>query len=119
MVLQEHHPKYVYETARYIMRGLRLGGRIGALAIIMYSAKRCGVPLPTEVVYIINIEKRMIYRVYRRVEELRARERIEVAATAQPVDLAFKLGKPHLAPLADKLYRRLREKNQRYGTSRW
>ena len=111
-------PKYVYEDARYIMRKLRLGGRAGALAAIMYSAKRYGVPLPSEVVYFINVEKRTVYRVYRRiVEELGAPERIEDVATAQLVGLAVKLGKPQLAPLAVKLYRRLREKNQGYRTS--
>jgi len=111
-------PKYVYEDAGHIMRRLRLGGRAGALAAIMYSAKRFGVPLPVEAVYFINAEKRTVYRVYRRiVEELGAPERIEDAATAQLVGLAVKLGKPQLAPLAVKLYRRLREKNQGYRTS--
>lgn len=111
-------PKYVYEDAGRIMRRLGLGGRAGALAAIMYSAKRYGVPLPSEAVYFINAEKRAVYRVYRRiVEELGVPERIEDATTAQLVGLAVKLGKPHLAPLAVKLYRRLREKNQGYRSS--
>lgn len=111
-------PRYVYEDAGHIMRRLGLGGRAGALAAIMYSAKRYGIPLPSELVYFINTGKRAVFRVYRRIrEELGIPEKIEDAATAQLVGLAVKLGKPHLAPLAVKLYRRLREKNQGYRSS--
>ena len=111
-------PRYVYEDAGYIMRKLRLGGRAGALAAIMYSAKRYGVPLPAEVFYFINAEKRTVYRVYRRiVEELGPPGRMEDATVAQLTGLAVRLGKPHLAPLAVMLYRRLREKNQGYRST--
>ncbi len=100
------------------MRKLGLGGRAGALAAIMYSAKRYGVPLPAEVFYFINSEKRAVYRVYRRiVEELGPPGRMEDAVVAQLAGLAVRLGKPHLAPLAVMLYRRLREKNQGYRST--
>ena len=111
-------PRYVYEDAGYIMRGLGLRGRAAALAALMYSAKRYGVPLPTEVFYFIDYEKRSVYRVYRRiVEELGPPGRMEDAAVAQVAGLAVRLGKPHLAPMVVKLYRRLREKNQGYRST--
>ena len=111
-------PRYVYEDAGYIMRRLRLGDRAGALAALMYSAKRYGVPLPSEVFYFINSEKRTVYRVYRRiVEELGPPGRMEDAAVAQAAGLAVRLGKPHLAPMVVKLYRRLRERNQGYRST--
>ena len=62
-------PRYVYEDAGYIMRKLGLRSRTGALAALMYSAKRYGVPLPAEVFYFIDSEKRAVYRVYRRIVE--------------------------------------------------
>lgn len=111
-------PKYVYEDAVYIMRRLGLGGWTGALAAIMYSCRRFGVPLPPEIVYFINMDRRSVYRVYGRiVEKLGAPGRGEEAAIASLVGAAVRLGRPRLASYAVELYRRLREKNQGYRST--
>jgi len=106
-------PKYVYEDAGYIMKKLRLGSRAAALAAIVYSCKRHGVPVPAELARLINTDRKAVHRTYRRiVEELGAPERTDDAAMAQVAGLAVRLGRPHLAITAVKLYRTLRKKHQ-------
>ena len=49
----------------------------------MYLAKRYEVPLLVEVIYFIIVEKRDVYRVYRRfIDKLEAPERIKDVTTA-------------------------------------
>jgi len=106
-------PRYVYEDAGNIMRRLGLGGRAAALAAIIYSCKRHGVPVPAELARLINTDRKAVHRTYRRiVETLGAPERTDDAAMAQVAGLAVKLGRPQLAITAVKLYRTLRKKHQ-------
>lgn len=108
-------PGHVYEDARYIMEKLGLGGRAGALAAIMYSCKRFGVPFDNELFRLGGVGRSRVYRVYRRLlEELGSPPRIDDAVLSQVVSVAVRLGRPWLASMAATIYRRLREKYQGY-----